>query len=480
MDRLAEGLLTRPQEGESGGSVPWAVLIRNIDWMVKSSAVQAAHASGSLRLPLLTVDLRGNAIWYSGRGTTNFVEVPRDAFRQILNTDPTSIYYSLIYGTNAYIGHYCLKNAHIRTHYDLQDFVKKDAVWEYLYDLLFRRILPTGRNLVLAVGLEQAALLRIGEQLKATLAERVMIDFECIERATSGTRIAKGWATRADVCLVVTDVVNTGTAVRPVVAALKRESEGRRPIHLFAVAKMLNSPTHIEGIPLDAAAEIRRNFYPNRPAECPLCAIGQPRVKVNTLEDFQSIGKGQLTPFDFWEMVTDAKALRREEVDSQGRQFAYRVDTRRLVRQYGAWLGNLVAHRFGDTWPNVRPDVICTVEKEPGMEFSRLVADAIGVRHVVGVPRDVLNRVTPSGGLPPGVPDQLRDMKQALIVDDGVNYGTTLTSLIGCCRATGAPPLGALVLASRLGGHTTNRIRALMARRPLVALYEWPATTHRL
>ncbi len=457
------------------------VMVRNVDWILKSEKLAMLRSGNALQTDLLALDIRGYVTRFAQDKAPSNHSIGRGSFRQILDLDTNEIYRSLVFGTNAYIGHYELRNSHVRTHYDLEEFVKRDNVWEYLYGAFLEVVGETDRLLMIGTGMEVRVLQRITEQLKSALEDRHTVDIECIPSHSLAREISVGWSERYDMAVVITDIVNSGETLKGLVSTLADANSGEKPIRAFAITQMKNSPSVVSGVSLAAGVKIRRDYYPNDPSKCPLCQIHQPLTTVHTADDFCRVEKGQLTPFDFWEIINDSGSLIKNRQDLQGRRFSYRVDTARVVRRYANWLGNTVAHFAAEAWPNCRPDVICTVDEESGVAFADLVAGALGVSRVVSVPRQVLRKVTPSGGLPPDVDSPLCHSDQVLVVDDGANFGGTLMSLIAYCRAaTRMPPMGALVLDSRLDTQGVGKISAQMARRPLIALYQWPAPNSKL
>jgi adenine/guanine phosphoribosyltransferase-like PRPP-binding protein len=243
---------------------------------------------------------------------------------------------------------------------------------------------------------------------------------------------------------------------------------------------MQNSPKTVADVALSAGLTIRRDFYGNKPEECPLCQLMQPLTQVRKVEDFRRVDSSQLTPLDFWEIVKDAKAFIRNERDLQGRHFAFRVDTVSAVKRYKRWLRNVVEQRYAAVWGKTKPDVICTVAETSGVTFAELAAEAIGVKRMEKIPRELLRRVTPGGLSMDDTSVYLGRGDRVLLADDGMNFGNTMRMLIGFCVASGAVPLGAMVLDNRLDEVQTEAVRKPMGSGPLVALYSWPSRTKRL
>jgi orotate phosphoribosyltransferase-like protein len=381
------------------------------------------------------------------------------------------VYKSLVYETNSFIGHFILRDSHVRTHYDLTDYIKRDNIWEFLHEKFVKEIGDAQRLLIIGVGMEYSVISRVGQQLSALLGDELAITFITADDLSPGDRIPVDWGSRFEIAFVVTDIVNTGKTVDPWIHELNRTSNGR-PVKVFTVAKMLNSPTEIAGVHVVSGVDIRRSYYP--PKNCVLCAVGQPKTEVQKLADFRKISPEQLTPYDFWEMIKETQAFRRSDRDPQGRSLLFRIDTAQIVRRYSGWLSNVIRQKCRERWSDMRPDAVCTVAGEPGEAFADLVARSLNLQPPVKIPRFDLRRVT-STGFPPDVRKPFEGRESVLIVDDGINYGETVRRLIAYCRAAGAIPMGVLVLDSRLPVKASDGISALMGRHAVVALYNWPS-----
>ncbi len=395
---------------------------------------------------------------------------PRSAFRQLLRTDQRTISQALIYRTNSYIGHFLLRDSHVRTHYDLTHYIQRDNVWEYMLDRLLSAVAESKSLLIIGVGLESGTISRAGVQLVAALESTVACDFlETYDIFSPDDIIPKDWAQSYETAIVLTDIVNTGTTVEPFLAELQRTANGRR-VKVFSIAKMLNAPPTISGTPLLAGVETKRLYY--KPTECPLCDIRQPAVHVSKAADFRTVVPQQLTPFDFWEMIWETKALRRGDVYAQAQRLLYRTDTVEITRRYGGWLSNIIRQRYSERFPKSRPDAICTVAETPGKAFASLVARALAVPVVVPVSRRDLARTGPSG-LPGDTQSPFDQRAKVLVVDDGINKGDTFRLLINFCRTADVEFLGGMVLDNRLDAAATGDLEGLMGGRPLFALYTW-------
>jgi len=456
------------------------LLLRNIDCLLKSKVFEDFLGNGKLTAETWAFDIRCYGARFPAQKRQENIRISREPFRAILNTNYQDVYHSLIYETNSFIGHFALENSHVRTHYDLTEYIKRDNVWEFLYEKFLQQVGDVKRVLLIGAGMENSVIWSMGDHLKTLLEDLVCVDFYHCSDLSPATVIQADWPGKYDLAILVTDIVNTGMTVKPWVTQLTRRKQGTTPVKIFAVARMRNSPPEIGGAPLTAGIEIKRDYYPNKSKECLLCDIRQPMIRVRTAADFCQVVSDQLTPYDFWEMVSEAQALKRSEPDPQGRSLAYRIDTSKVVRHYGRWLGNVIKHKFSRTWPNLQPDALCTVNEPTGIAFARLVARALQVMPIVSIDRCELRRATPGGGLPAGARDPLAPYRNVLLVDDGMNYGNTMKGLIAFCRAANVDPMGGLVLDSRLDEGKTKHISRMMGNQPLLALYQWPASTQGL
>jgi orotate phosphoribosyltransferase-like protein len=448
------------------------VFLRNIDWLLISQAFREFRKEGHPAFDVISVDQRCFMDRFSSDRDPERGEVEKEKFRGMLDLDDEHIYYSLIYNTNSYIGHFKLHAAHLRTHYDLTQFIKRDNVWHYFLRQFEQITIGMSTLLVIGVGMEQRVIQTIGDQLQSSLQERTSIKFESTYGGMPANFIPTDWASIYCAAILVTDIVCTGQTLAPWVDELKRRNDRGKPIRVFAIAAMANTVSEVGGVPINRATTIRRDFF--YPENCALCDVHQPHTEVTTLEDFHAVEQGQLTPLDFWEIVTDAQALEYDVVNPDGRPLAYRINTERIVKRYGQWLGNVIKHRVDDVWPNLKIDAICTVDEEFGAAFAELVRDSLDISEVKKVGRDTLTRITPRGGLPQGVDPFREAVAEILVVDDGLNSGDTMLKLIQFCRAAGKVPVGALVLDSRLSEPQVKKLTAQMSGRSLVALYTWP------
>jgi adenine/guanine phosphoribosyltransferase-like PRPP-binding protein len=479
IDKLARDFLSRLSEGAPALPAQVLLLVRNIDWIVRSIVFQEMRQEGRIAYLVTGIDVRCyGSHFHPGSAPTAF-ELDRTGFREILACNEKEVYRALVYETNTYIGHYALPHSHVRTHYDLKDFITRDDVWEYLLTTVNELLSGGEKVYVLGTGIEHAAVCKLGEQLKSRLNER-HIEFEYLPTPASFENVRMDWSAQFDATVVVTDIVNTGISIQPLVHRLMSTNTNKRTIHIFAIATMQNSAKEVGGVPISSGLTIRRDFYGTKAEQCPLCQLLQPLTQVKKVEDFRRIDASQLTPLDFWEIVKDAKAFVRNEQDLQGRHFAFRVDTVSVVKRYRRWLRNVIEQRYEETWGKAKPDVICTVAEVPGETFAELAREAIGAKRMERIPRDILRRVTPGGVSLGGTKPYLRRGERVLLADDGMNFGNTMRMLIGFCLASGAVPLGAIVLDNRLDPGQTEPIRRLMGSGQLIALYSWPARTAKL
>ena len=148
----------------------FVVLLRNIDWLVQSRAFQVVSASPTWRVDVWVADLRGYvAASKSTRKEFSVSTIGRAQFLLLLKTDEKTIYHSLIYGTNSFIGHFVLQDSHVRTHYDLTQYIQRDNVWEFMVAKLVAVVGGAKSVLLIGVGLETGTISRAGLQLKASL-----------------------------------------------------------------------------------------------------------------------------------------------------------------------------------------------------------------------------------------------------------------------------------------------------------------------
>jgi len=446
----------------------FVLLLRNLDWVERSAVFQDIRRQGRLKSFVTIIDLRGYGSRYMDDSAPEMFQINRrEPFRAILPCTEKKIYKALISETNNYIGHFVLKNSHVRTHYSLDQFIARDDVWEFLIDFFAKQIGDAKNALLVGLGMEHGAIDQIGERLKYIFGDRCVITFKTA--AHSDAQILEN-RQHFDRAYVVTDIVNTGMTAAGLAQRLSAESPDNKTVHVLAIARMMNSPGTLGDTKILSALHVQREFYPADETKCPLCQLSQPKVSVNKVEDFAKIADEQLTPFDFWELAKDSKALEESRTDTQGRKFHFRVETLRIMDGYRPWLMNLVKAKFEKQLFKHKADIICTVDEVGGKAFADLVREALAINAVVAVGRTVLDRTTtrlPSG---PG----LSPKSTVLIVDDGMNSGSTVKQLITYATASGAIPMAVMVLDNRLRNEELQSLEKLIGRDRILSLYSWP------
>jgi adenine/guanine phosphoribosyltransferase-like PRPP-binding protein len=393
--------------------------------------------------------------------------IGRELFHNMLVGNDKWFYRQLVYGTNAFIGHFIMPNSHVRTHYDLTEFVREDGIYEFLYRRIDETIGMRSNVIVVYHGIERVALQRLSSQL-VRHSERFTdaIEFQ--------GKIRPEDVMGADAVLILTDIVNTGRSVKEVYDKICALRESKEDVFCYSVIAMENSPEAGLGMEILAAARIQRKYYETDKKKCLLCQLAQPSTEVHKAEDFRVVHPDQLTPYDFWEMVFDCRALKRKEQEHTGRILAYRVETKDIIERYRHWLKNVLKYKLESAMPRRVPTKILTIREKGGVAFSALVCLALGLNTKVIMPvgRDELHRLMlPSAQTSePGLLAQER----VLLVDDGINEGNTIRMLSNYCTKHGADPIGVAVLDSRLGESELKRLRAYMGRAPIVYLYAWP------
>jgi adenine/guanine phosphoribosyltransferase-like PRPP-binding protein len=467
IDKLVDGLFN----GASFKKIPVVVFfVRRCSWFAQSQVFEKLRQDSDWRTSVTVMDADGEFLKWTP-GLTSAISA-KTSLRPFLEKNPETIYRELIYKTNSYIGHFVLTSAHVRTHYDLRAFINRLNVWdEYLER--FTKIVGQGeRVLVLALGIEIKTMISIRDRLGRVADQSLDIEMPPPADPNPSRHIKHDWTQKYSRAIVITDIVCTGNTLAPWLARLVDTSDESRKIDILAVASLSNSVRHINGTIVTSLVQIRRKFY--SPSACLLCDLDQPRVEVNAASDFENVDISQPTPFDFWEMATEAKAIVRTGRNISPDLPIYRVLSRPITRRYGHWLGNLTKKRFDTTWPSTRPDLICTVDDESGQDFVNVVAKALNVRRIKRISREKFAFLTPSGPLSPIFGPLFETGDKVLIVDDGMNSGRTMESLIRCCMRPKVELIGALVFDSRLLENEISRLSALMSNKEIIALYSWP------
>lgn len=425
-------------------------------------------------------DLRVTLVDYRGfyrRGLSNdTMSLPREMFRNILcGEDEDAFYKKLIFGTNSHIGHFVLNESHVRTHYDLEDFLRKDSVKERIYacllDELNSRFAGLDNLLIVYAGIERAALMRFSHFVRDFCgAVSFPIDAGDLEEWSHEVD-------NAEFILVLTDILNTTNSVTRVYNDILncRSGKARKDVFVFSIIRMANTPDPSEALDYRWAVKIKRDFYRTSDKSCPLCELDQPRQPVKIVKDFKIVGSEQMTPFDFWEIVSDSRALRIKEEDPRGRILDFRVDSLRVMDRYSKWIQNLISAKYAKHFNDQLPSVVLTVDEETGKRFARLVASALKLEHSVirHVSRQSLHPYQTSGYIDNNDLTNYRGEK-VLIVDDGMNSGETIRHLGAFTKRVQAQILAVLVFDNRVSPNDMVALRTVLNYSPILSLYEWP------
>lgn len=399
--------------------------------------------------------------------------ISRELFKKSLvnihrkQTEEEWFYSRLIYETNTYIGHFLLPNSHVRTHYDLKDFVREDNIFEYLYSAITKIITGFSNVLLIYDGIESTALQRLSSQLQQHCDHiNAIADFQ---RGVHRKDLAS-----ADAIIILTDIVNTGRSLKSAYDYICSMQGKKVNVICFSIIAMQNSPEDKCDISFLTASRVRREYYKNDPKQCVLCLLEQPSIEVRQAKDFEVVHPRQLTPFDFWEMVYDTKAMKQKEMEITGRILSYRVESVQIIKRYGNWLRNVINKKYLLSLPNRFPTKVLTVKEQGGIAFSNLICDALNISHTAVMPilREELRRLAMpnSRAENPGLLAQDR----VLLADDGINEGNTIRQLANYCNKYGADPIGVVVLDNRLEEQDFQKLRTKLGRVPIIFLYGWP------
>lgn len=398
----------------------------------------------------------------------------RDIVQGWLDLDSAQLRNALIYQTNINIGHFGLDNSHIRTHYDLTDFVNRPNVSNFIREDIIHKtcIVDEQKALIIGVGHEQAALDTIGYEIGFNHSN---LDYKFVSDLDGVTDVdVNNWVSEYSKIVVLSDVINTGSLVSQVLMRIINLDDGYvNNLYAYAIVKMANTFPLLtkHSIELMFSVDLKRNFFAIQgDAGCLLCDLKQPLLcdDIRSLNDLKSNVSSYLTPLDFWEMVEDSDALLFPTSDHP----TFRVKTSRMIKKYGLWLEAVIRKRLEvERVVSMPIDSILTVDEAGGLEFSDLVAKALLGYHD-NITVEALSR---SSLLVPDYPSDLtRSNRSYLIVDDGINSGATMKGLLDFVDEKGGNIVGVIVLDSRM---EQTRIHGLLSGTTLdniMALYSWP------
>jgi adenine/guanine phosphoribosyltransferase-like PRPP-binding protein len=456
--------------------VPIVVLTRNSNSFIESEIFSDIINNKEITNRVIVIDNYREFLNCENSKIKKERKLPKDILRGLLKSKEKDIYNTLIYHTNSYIGHFDLNSSHVRTHYDLYDFVANDMIIEYLIDSIEEVTNGFKKILVFDIGLEHASTRTLATKF-AMKSKRNRI-FEPISGRQFEEYKFKEKLRDFDCILIITDIVNSGSTLRNLVGQIEKFNKNSCIIKIFSIAIMKNTEIELTAKhKINTKIVIQREYYPPKKDKCILCQLKQPITKVEQSDQFKKIQNIQLTPLDFWEIVKDSKALRINEKDAQNRKFLFRIDTIRIIDKYKKWLKNVIDYKYKNEWHSVLPNLIFTVKENEGINFSMLVADSIGIDpdKILPIDRDILKKIAPNSNVKEilKIPDNLN---RILLVDDGINSGSTIRSLIEVCRAINIAPIGAITLDSRLSHSNVEGIEHHMSGK-IISLYDWRSST---
>lgn len=175
VDKIAQALTKAIPSTSIPAATPLVFLTRNIDWFSKSAVLRSAFKGGDLPKKVVAIDVRGYVLICDDRNENWATKsLTRASFQRALRVQQNTFYESLIRETKFYLGHFALENSHIRTHYDLNEFVRRDNVLEHLNALLGSLIDGYEQVTILGVGLERNAVMHLGYQFYSLNSARIL------------------------------------------------------------------------------------------------------------------------------------------------------------------------------------------------------------------------------------------------------------------------------------------------------------------
>lgn len=394
---------------------------------------------------------------------------------EALNPSRESVAEELIFRTNMQIGHFVLTNSHIRTHYSIGEFIQRDFVKEFFFhelsDLVKNNVKDKQKETVclVVVGVDEGALMDIASSFKS-MNTKVNCVLSC-KNIDNDKSIAKIRNSKA--VLVLTDIVNTGNAINACVGQIRGIcGDHAKALMLYSIARMENTPDRVGGLSLESLVTVKRPFYAAE--TCPLCKVEQPvpghSGSVVSAEGFIH-SSHQLTPFDFWEIVGERDAL---FFSCEGEDVKVRVSTTEsktkkygLINRYQKWFMGLVRDKLAAIGVvSGEIDLIVTVDEPSGRQFSEIVAKALNLssKNIDCVPRGYHGTIQVNEGSKPRV----------LLVDDGINTGSTFKELKKYCESK-CEIVAGIVLDNRLNDGELEDVRynCGLEEKTVVALYHW-------
>jgi len=444
----------------------------------KSDEFYDINEGGLFKYGASIIEFNGNSDLFIDGDRVEKMLVPREFFYELLGVDYDGVYKSLIYNTNNFIGHFKLPYSHVRTHYDLTDYICKDEVWEYFYSKI-RELIDGHENILLfGAGFEKQAIERLCYKVARVHSDDLNIE---VSSARNGISVQESgfdhwslseWSELFDLVLIVGDIINTGTSLSSIIDEFIEANVKGKEVRVFAFASMKNSVERISknNLPVVSGIKIKREYFKSEESACILCELRQPSVDVHGISDFNYISEEQLTPFDFWELISECNALERDYVDVEGRKLIYGINTRKIFKNYRSWLKNLIQRRYQKEAGNSAPDAICVVDDSEAVRFAEIVCDALGCGYdlIVRVSRNAIKTFTSTKT----IEFPISGVKYPIIVDSQIYTGKTIKALIMLCKTNGLEPGAIIVFSSLFDLYKKNVLENEVGHDIFISLYE--------
>ena len=493
-NRLARGISEVLATVDKIGNLPFVFIIRDLSSFSNLKIFKDLVEINKGPDLVSAIDFFGHQVLYQKKyqGDVKTCVITRHkidaagAREKILVHDDDSLRKALIYNTNINIGHFDVGSCHVRTHYDLEDFIQFDNVFESIYKQ-FCNFIDGYKNIsILATGLESEALITLGnrfvyrnnDEIKYRPPENKKINWishlSKQELLKQKDTIISSFE-NSDLLIILSDILNTGKTVdefSEIIESYEKERTTKHKLDIkpFSILKMLNSPKEVY-----SCVHIPRPYFEK--SDCPLCFLDQPKVIIsedNWKEDFRSVNQDQLTPLDYWEMVEDCKALVREKPDSNGKIIFHRVDTLKMMGRYRLWIKMYIRLKYKEEWGDTSISALITTDEPYGIEFCNLVKDALNFNkyRTIKIPREVIADIDP---LPMDLSKSLEEVHSedilSLIIDDGINSGGTIKKIYSLLTDFDITPIGAFVIDSRIDSKTLKCGETDLL---FHSLYNWP------
>lgn len=378
-----------------------------------------------------------------------------------------------------YYGHYALeKGVHIRIFQDFYNNIanNKEIVFRFFEGYLSEMLRKSIKfDILITFAFPRDPLDAIGEKLQTSLKiPHCSIDgSKSVGDAISSLRKTEGIDEKKKNVLLITDVVYSGRTTTDILTKLKDSG--------FNVGKIICMTANKEDVLPDERIEpiFKMDlpwWDPNTAGACPICNIFgssslipyEGKVIEKRKEPLDS-----LNSYDFYDFVKKTKSLDYDRNTFKRNYYFFFFETSRIFHSFGVHISRVLAKQIkGETKEGIDL-IVCPVDDNCGaILLSTELSREIGNVPVIPINREDIDSWKKYKKSDFGQYEEISG-KNILIVDDGINTGTTKNNLERLCTAIGAKKIvGVSVFLNRLSPEIIEHMK--FEKEPVWSFYHWP------